>query len=163
MEYSPLVKELFDKYGIEDGRHIKISHLVQMSSDFQKLDRETKKEIIAMIPEYQAKMLEAVGKCKEFYTTVLSSNDESEARVYNMYESALNGINERLNKTDISDEERKLLLSQQAEYLKAMHEKDTEGKKFRFAHSRLLTILAGAGVGGVIYLITNGKVEGPRA
>ena len=158
-----MVQEIFDKYGIQDGRHIKISHLIQMRSDFYKLDRETKKEILEMLPGFQAKMLEGLEKVTEFNSKVLASNDESENQVYGMQKEALNAINEELKNPDITDERRTELTTERQAILSAASAKDTEGKHFRF---QIVKTVAGCFVviaGTTIYILTDGKLEIPQA
>ena len=160
---TPMVQEIFDKYGIKDGRHIKISHLIQMRSDFYKLDRETKKEILQMMPGFQAKLLEGLGKVEEFSSKVIASNDESERQVYGMQAEAINAINEELKNPDISDERRKELTAERQAILAAAASKDSEGKNFKI---RIVNTVAGCFIfigTTAICLLTNGKVEIPRA
>ena len=158
----PTKEEVFEACGVRNGRELKINHFVTLLGEYRKLDKETQKEILSMIPGYQAKMLEAYSKYEEFSTKVLVSNDESERRVYDLNEKALQSINEELRDPNITEEQKNSLYTQREKILSAVSAKDSEGKKFRMQQQQAMfggLVLVG---GGAIYLLSGGKINPHR-
>lgn len=144
MEYTPIEQQTLAMMRRTDFKNLSKSDVLSIASKLGELRPDVAKEVIAQFPEFVKLIQSSMEEYKDILGNIISSDDESIKQVYAMADKDMdNSANSRkqfydfagkvhadlskcLDNPDLTAEERKDILAQEMEILKAVREKDTE-------------------------------------
>lgn len=144
MEYTPIEQQTLAMMRRTDFKNLSKSDVLSIASKLGELRPDVAKEVIAQFPEFAKLIQSSMEAYKDILGNIISSDDESIKQVYAMadkdmdtsadsrkqfYDFAgkvLADLSKYLDNPNLTAEERKDILAQEMEILKAVSEKDTE-------------------------------------
>ncbi len=138
---------------LDSFRNLSKEKVMQFASMIPYMDKEVAIAIINQFPVYADFGKAAIEQYTQVCTNILEKNKESQDAVVNGYQTILNALSKRLEKEDISEEERKSITNDMIAVADKIAEADLNNKKFldRLGNKILLgTIFVFAGVGAAI-------------
>ena len=127
-----------------DFKNLSKSDVLSIASKLGELRPDVAKEVIAQFPEFAKLIQSSMEEYKDILRNIISSDDESIKQVYAMADKDMDisadsrkqfydfagkvhaDLSKCLDNPDLTAEERKDILAQEMEILKAVREKDTE-------------------------------------
>lgn len=144
MEYTPIEKQALDMMKRTDFKNLLKTDVLSIASKLGELRPDVAKEVIAQFPEFAKLIQSSMEECKDILGNIISSDDESIKQVYAIADKDMDtsadsrkqfydfagkvhaDLSKCLDNPDLTAEERKDILAQEMEILKAVSEKDTE-------------------------------------
>lgn len=144
MEYTPIEQQALDMMRRTDFKNLSKNDVLSIASKLSTLRPDVAKEIIVQFPEFAKLVQSSMSEYKEILGNIIASDDESIKQVYATAEQDMDNsadsrkqfydfagkvhadLSKCLDKPDLTAEERKDILSQEMEILKAVSDKDTE-------------------------------------
>ncbi len=135
---------------IDSFRNLSKDKVMQFASMIPYMDKDVAIAIINQFPVYADFGKAAIEQYTQICTNILAKNKESQDAVVKGYQTILDALSKRLEKEDISDEERKSITSDMIEVADKIAEADLNNKKFldRIGNKILFGTLAVAAVVG---------------
>lgn len=135
---------------IDSFRNLSKDKVMQFASMIPYMDKDVAIAIINQFPVYADFGKAAIEQYTQICTNILAKNKESQDAVVKGYQTILDVLSKRLEKEDISDEERKSITSDMIEVADKIAEADLNNKKFlgRIGNKILFGTLAVAAVVG---------------
>ena len=144
MEYTPIEKQALDMMKRTDFKNLSKTDVLSIASKLGELRPDVAKEVIAQFPEFAKLIQSSMEEYKDILGNIISSDDESIKQVYAIADKDMDtsadsrkqfydfagkvhaDLSKCLDNPDLTAEERKDILAQEMEILKAVSEKDTE-------------------------------------
>lgn len=144
MEYTPIEKQALDMMKRTDFKNLSKTDVLSIASKLGELRPDVAKEVIAQFPEFAKLIQSSMEEYKDILGNIISSDDESIKQVYAIADKDIDtsadsrkqfydfagkvhaDLSKCLDNPDLTSEERKDILAQEMEILKAVSEKDTE-------------------------------------
>lgn len=144
MEYTEIEKQALDMMKRTDFKNLSKTDVVSIASKLSELRPDVAKEVIAQFPEFAKLIQSSMEEYKDILGNIVSSDDESVKQVYTIADKDMDtsansrrqfyefagkvhaDLSKCLDNPDLSAEERKDILAQEIEILKAVSEKDSE-------------------------------------
>ena len=144
MEYTPIEKQALDMMKRTDFKNLSKTDVLSIASKLGELRPDVAKEVIAQFPEFAKLIQSSMEEYKDILGNIISSDDESIKQVYAIADKDMDtsadsrkqfydfagkvhdDLSKCLDNPDLTAEERKEILAQEMEILKAVSEKDTE-------------------------------------
>lgn len=144
MEYTPIEKQALDMMKRTDFKNLSKTDVLSIASKLSELRPDVAKEVIAQFPEFAKLIQSSMEEYKDILGNIISSDDESIKQVYAIADKDMDtsadsrkqfydfagkvhaDLSKCLDNPDLTAEERKDILAQEMEILKAVSEKDTE-------------------------------------
>lgn len=144
MEYTPIEQQTLAMMSRTDFKNLSKSDVLSIASKLGELRPDVAKEVIAQFPELAKLIQSSMEEYKDMLGNIISSDDESKKQVYTMADKDMDtsadsrkqfydfagkvhaDLSKCLDNPDLTAEERKDILAQEMEILKAVREKDTE-------------------------------------
>lgn len=144
MEYTPIEQQTLAMMRRTDFKNLSKSDVLSIASKLGELRPDVAKEVIAQFPEFAKLIQSSMEEYKDILGNIISSDDESIKQVYAIADKDMDtsadsrkqfydfagkvhaDLSKCLDNPDLTAEERKDILAQEMEILKAVSEKDTE-------------------------------------
>lgn len=144
MDYTPIEKQALDMMKRTDFKNLSKTDVLSIASKLGELRPDVAKEVIAQFPEFAKLIQSSMEEYKDILGNIISSDDESIKQVYAIADKDMDtsadsrkqfyyfagkvhaDLSKCLDNPDLTAEERKDILAQEMEILKAVSEKDTE-------------------------------------
>lgn len=144
MDYTPIEKQALDMMRRADFKNLSKNDVLSIASKLGELRPDVAKEVIAQFPEFSKLIQSSIEEYKDILGNIVSSDDESAKQVYTIADKDLDtsansrrqfyefagkvhaDLSKCLDNPDLSAEERKDILAQEMEILKAVSGKDSE-------------------------------------
>lgn len=144
MEYTLIEQQTLAMMRRTDFKNLSESDVLSIASKLGELRPDVAKEVIAQFPEFTKLIQSSMKEYKDILGNIISSDDESIKQVYAMADKDMDtsadsrkkfydfagkvhaDLSKCLDNPDLTAEERKDILAQEMEILKAVREKDTE-------------------------------------
>lgn len=144
MEYTPIEQQTLAMMSRTDFKNLSKSDVLSIASKLGELRPDVAKEVIAQFPELAKLIQSSMEEYKDMLGNIISNDDESIKQVYTMADKDMDtsadsrkqfydfagkvhaDLSKCLDNPDLTAEERKDILAQKMEILKAVREKDTE-------------------------------------
>lgn len=144
MEYTPIEQQALDLMRRTDFKNLSKSDVLSIASKLGELRPDVAKEVIAQFPEFVKLVQSSMEEYKDILGNIIASDDESIKQVYAVADKDLDtsadsrkqfydfagkvhaDLSKCLDNPNLTDEERKDILAQEMEILKAVSDKDTE-------------------------------------
>lgn len=144
MEYTSIEQQTLSMMRRTDFKNLSKSDVLSIASKLGELRPDVAKEVIAQFPEFAKLIQSSMEEYKDILGNIISSDDESIKQVYAMADKDMDtsadsrkqfydfagkvhaDLSKCLDNPDLTSEERKDILAQEMEILKAVSEKDTE-------------------------------------
>ena len=144
MEYTPIEKQALDMMRRTDFKNLSKNDVLSIASKLGELRPDVAKEVIAQFSEFAKLIQSSMKEYKDILGNIVSSDDESAKQVYTIADKDMDtsansrrqfyefagkvhaDLSKCLDNPDLSAEERKDILAQEMEILKAVSEKDSE-------------------------------------
>ena len=139
-------KKVLKTLGIVDFRHLTKNKVISMASMLDKMDPEVAIKAMEQFPEFSTTTKEILNDFKDTLDKGLESNKESVQAYYSACALIIDSLQKRLEKEDLSLDERKYIIDKMLFVSKEMGEKDSENKKFIIAMSVIGATVFGAAV-----------------
>lgn len=143
-EYTAVEKQALDIMRRTDFKNLSKNDVLSIASKLSELRPDVAKEVIAQFPEFAKLIQSSMEEYKDILGNIVSSDDESVKQVYTIADKDMDtsadsrkqfyefagkvhtDLSKCLDNPDLSAEERKDILAQEMEILKAVSEKDSE-------------------------------------
>ena len=143
-QYTDVEKQTLDLMKRTDFKNLSVNDCMSIVSKLSNLRPDVAKEIIAQFPEFAKLIQSSMAEYKDILGTIISGDDESIKQVYTIADKELNtyadsrnrfydfaervhsDLSKCLNIPNLTADDRKNILTQEMEILKAVNEKDTE-------------------------------------
>lgn len=143
-EYTAVEKQALDIMRRTDFKNLSKNDVLSIASKLGELRPDVAKEVIAQFPEFAKFIQSSMEEYKDILGNIVSSDDESVKQVYSIADKDMDtsadsrkqfydfagkvhaDLSKCLDNPDLSAEERKDILAQEMEILKAVSEKDSE-------------------------------------
>lgn len=143
-EYTAVEKQALDIMRRTDFKNLSKNDVLSIASKLGELRPDVAKEVIAQFPEFAKLIQSSMEEYKDILGNIVSSDDESVKQVYSIADKDMDtsadsrkqfydfagkvhaDLSKCLDNPDLSAEERKDILAQEMEILKAVSEKDSE-------------------------------------
>lgn len=144
MEYRPIEKQALAMMKRTDFKNLSKTDVLSIASKLSELRPDVAKEVIAQFPEFVKLIQSSMEEYKNILGNIISKDNESIKQVYAIAEKDMDtsaesrkqfyefaeqvhaDLSKCLDNQDLTAEERKVILAQEMEILKAVSEKDTE-------------------------------------
>ena len=144
MEYTPIEKQALDMMRRTDFKNLSKNDVLSIASKLGELRPDVAKEVIAQFPELEKLIRSSLEEYKNILGDIVSSDDESVKQIYTIADKDMDtsadsrrlfyefagkvhaDFSKCLDNPNLSTEERKDILAQEMEILKAVSEKDSE-------------------------------------
>lgn len=144
MEYYAIEKQALDMMRRTDFKNLSKNDVLSIASKLGELRPDVAKEVIAQFPEFSKLIQSSMEEYKDILGNIISSDDESLKQVYAVADKDMDisadsrkqfydfaekvhaDLSKCLGNPDLTADERKDILAQEMEILKAVNEKDTE-------------------------------------
>lgn len=144
MEYTPIEQQALDLMRRSDFKNLSKSDVLSIASKLGELRPDVAKEVIAQFPEFVKLIQSSMDEYKDILGNIIASDDESVKQVYAVADKDLDtsaesrkqfydfagkvhaDLSKCLHNPNLTAEERKDILAQEMEILKAVSDKDTE-------------------------------------
>lgn len=144
MEYTPVEQQALDLMRRTDFKNLSKSDVLSIASKLEELRPDVAKEVIAQFPEFVKLIQSSMEEYKDILGNIIASDDESVKQVYAVADKDLEtsadsrkqfydlagkvhaDLSKCLENPNLTAEERKDILAQEMEILKAVSDKDTE-------------------------------------
>ncbi len=144
MEYTPIEQQALDLMRRTDFKNLSKSDVLSIASKLGELRPDVAKEVIAQFPEFVKLIQSSMEEYKDILGNIIASDDESIKQVYAVTDKDLEtsadsrkqfydfagkvhaDLSRCLDNPNLTAEERKDILTQEMEILKAVSNKDTE-------------------------------------
>lgn len=144
MEYTAIEKQALDMMKRTDFKNLSKTDVLSIASKLGELRPDVAKEVIAQFPEFAKLIQSSMEEYKDILGNIISSDDESIKQVYTIADKDMDtsadsrkqfydfagkvhaDLSKCLDNSDLTAEERKDILAQEMEILKAVSEKDAE-------------------------------------
>lgn len=144
---------------IKSFRNLSKDKVMEFISLIPNMDKDVAISIINQFPNFANFGISAIAQLNTTCDQVLKSNDESRKDAVKAYQTILNGLDRRLQRDDLSEEDRKSITNDMLEVADRIAELDEKNKKFL---KKLFTTTASI-VGGALIVgaaILGVKVKG---
>lgn len=143
-EYTAIEKQSLDMMRRTNFKNLSKNDVLSIASKLGELRPDVAKEVIAQFPEFAKLIQSSMEEYKEILGNIVSSDDESIKQAYAIADKDMDtsadsrkqfydfagkvhaDLSKCLDNPDLTAEERKDVLSQEMEILKAVSEKDSE-------------------------------------
>ena len=141
--------QVLKKLGIPDFRHLSKENVMSFASMIQDMDPEVAMKAIEQFPDFAKTAIAALTDYRSVLEKSLADDKESANQCFEIYNKILDALTKCLEKDDLSFEERQYYIEQMKEIANMASQKDSEGKKFKWANlaafgTLAITIIAGA-------------------
>lgn len=144
MQYTDIEKQTLDMLQRTDFKNISKNEVVSIFSQLSQLRPEVATEVLAQFPEFVKLVQSSMSEYKEILSNIIASDDESLKQVFSVADKDLDNaaqsrqqfydmagkvhadLSKCLDNPNLTPEERKDILAQEMEILKAVDEKDSE-------------------------------------
>lgn len=107
--------ELLNKLNIEDFRHLKAEHALELASSLKELSPEAQLKIIDQIPNFSNFALSAISTCRDEIHSVIQTNNEEALSSFESYDVILSNLQNMLDADcDLSFDEKMNIIDQMA-------------------------------------------------
>ncbi len=144
MEYTPIEQQALDMMRRTDFKNLSKSDVLSIASKLGELRPDVAKEVIAQFPEFAKLIQTSMEEYRDILGNIISSDDKSIKQVYAIADKDMDtsadsrkqffdfagkvhaDLSKCLDNPDLTAEERKDILAQEMEILKAVSTKDSE-------------------------------------
>lgn len=144
MEYTAIEKQALDMMKKTDFKNLSKTDVLSIASKLGELRPDVAKEVVAQFPELAKLIQSSMEEYKDILGNIISSDDESIKQAYAIADKDMDtsadsrkqfydfagkvhaDLSKCLDNPELTAEERKDILAQEREILKAVSEKDTE-------------------------------------
>ncbi len=145
--------QVLKKLEIPDFRHLSKDKVMAFASMIQDMDPEVAMKAIEQFPEFAKTTKEALTDYKAVIDKAFEDDKESANQCFIIYNKIQDALSKCLEKEDLSFEEKKYYIEQMKEVANMASQKDSEGKKFKWATIGSFGLVALAIVGGAAALL----------
>ena len=170
MQYTDIEKQTLDMLQRTDFKNISKNEVVSIFSQLSQLRPEVATEVLAQFPEFVKLVQSSMSEYKEMLSNIIASDDESLKQVFSVADKDLDNaaksrqqfydmagkvhadLSKCLDNPNLTPEERKDILAQEIEILKAVDEKDSEKRQFNWGAIKVAStvLVIGLGIGASI-------------
>ena len=144
MDYTPIEQQALDMMKRTDFKNLSKNDVLSIASKLSELRPDVAKEVIAQFPEFARLIQSSMVEYKDILGDIIASDDESIKQVYAIAEKDMDtssdsrkqfydfagkvhaDLSKCLDNPNLTTEERKDILAQEMEILRAVSDKDTE-------------------------------------
>lgn len=130
MNRSMTEANVLRRLDIPDFRHLTKDKVVSFVSMLPQMDPDVAKHALEQFPAFAETCLAVIGCLKDSLGTIVSGNAESMAEFNARCQEALTTLEEELQREDLTDEGRKLIINGILGIVGAIGQKDSENKVF---------------------------------
>ena len=126
--------QVLEKLNIPDFRHLSKDNVMSFASMIQNMDPEVAKKALEQFPDFTKTTLDALKDFKGVIDKSFDDDKESANQCYALYDRVQTALEKCLDNETLSFEERKYYIEQMKEVAQLASDKDSEGKKFKWAN-----------------------------
>lgn len=126
--------QVLEKLNIPDFRHLSKDNVMSFASMIQNMDPEVAKKALEQFPDFTKTVLDALKDFKGVIDKSFDDDKESANQCYALYDRVQTVLEKCLDNETLSFEERKYYIEQMKEVAQLATDKDSEGKKFKWAN-----------------------------
>ena len=126
-------RQVLKKLKIPDFRHLNKEKMIPFVSLVPRMDPETVKKALEQFPDFASVSLNVLQEYKGILEQASRDNAENTKACNDAYYRVMDSLQEKLEKDDLSFEEKKYFCEQLKIVADAINAKDTENKQFLFA------------------------------
>ena len=126
--------QVLEKLNIPDFRHLSKDNVMSFASMIQNMDPEVAKKALEQFPDFTKTVLDALKDFKGVIDKSFDDDKESANQCYALYDRVQTALEKCLDNETLSFEERKYYIEQMKEVAQLATDKDSEGKKFKWAN-----------------------------
>lgn len=126
--------QVLEKLNIPDFRHLSKDNIMSFASMIQNMDPEVAKKALEQFPDFTKTVLDALKDFKGVIDKSFDDDKESANQCYALYDRVQTALEKCLDNETLSFEERKYYIEQMKEVAQLATDKDSEGKKFKWAN-----------------------------
>lgn len=146
-------KQVLEQLNIPDFRHLTKDKVMSFASMVHKMDPEVAKKAIEQFSDFSKLTVDALHDYKGVIEKSFEDDKESANQCYALYNKIQSALEKCIDVDGISFEEKKYYIEQMKEVSRMASEKDTEGKKFKWANIAAFGVLVTVIVGGATALL----------
>lgn len=145
--------QVLKKLNIPDFRHLSKDNIMSFASMIQDMDPEVAKKALEQFPDFARSTVDALKDFKSVIDKSLDNDKESSDQCYALYERVQNALEKCLDDKELTFEEKKYYIEQMKEVAKMASDKDSEGKKFKWANLAVFGTVAVAAVAAMAAIL----------
>lgn len=126
--------QVLEKLNIPDFRHLSKDNVMSFASMIQNMDPEVAKKALEQFPDFTKSTLDALKDFKGVIDKSFDDDKESANQCYALYDRVQTALEKCLDNETLPFEERKYYIEQMKEVAQLASDKDSEGKKFKWAN-----------------------------
>ena len=158
-------QQVLKKIGKPDFRHITKDDVVHLATMLPQMDIEVAKKVIEQFPEYGKNIVLLAQEYNEIAGTVRESNEKTVNRCIEICDRVIDDYQKKLDKENISEEDKKFYASQIIEVLHIMADLNKENQNFLLSFLRenkglIITLVFALGAALGVKLINKKPVGG---
>lgn len=123
-------KQVLDKLGVTDFRHITKDKLITFASMLDKMDPEVAKKALEQFPKFANVSREVFCDYKKTIENILMVNDNSVKAYYDVCDTIISALKNESENDNLTFEEKQLIFEHMKEVADMIAKKDSENKKF---------------------------------
>ena len=132
------------KLDIPDFRHLTKEKVVSFVSMLPQMDPEVAKLALEQFPAFAETNLAIISCLKESMETIIGSNAENMAAFNARCQEVLDALEAELQREDLTDEGRKMVIDGMMGVINAISQKDTENKEYHREVFREIVLVCSA-------------------
>ncbi len=125
--------QVLNKLDIPDFRHLSKDNVMSFVSMIDKMDPEVAKKALEQFPDFAKVSIEGLNDLKDTVSKGMDDDKESVNRFYDMCDNIIDVIKLAMSDGVVTFEEKKYCIDKMQEIARMASEKDSEGKKFKWA------------------------------
>ena len=126
-------KQVLKKLNIPDFRHLSKDNIMSFVSMIDKMDPDVAKKALEQFPDFAKVAIDGLNSLKDTVSKALDDDKENANRFFNMCDTVIDAIKLAMSDGEVTFEEKKYCIDKMQEIVKMASEKDSEGKKFKWA------------------------------
>lgn len=125
--------QVLKKLNIPDFRHLSKDNIMSFVSMIDKMDPEVAKKALEQFPDFAKVSIDGLNNLKDTVLKAMDDDKENANRFFDMCDSVIDAIKLAMSDGEVTFEEKKYCIDKMQEIVKMASEKDSEGKKFKWA------------------------------
>ena len=133
--------QVLKKLGIPDFRHLSKENVMSFASMIQDMEPEVAMKAIEQFPDFAKTAISALSDYRSVLEKAFADDKESANQCFAIYNRIMDALAKCLDRDNLSFEERQYYIEQMKEVAQMASQKDSEGKKFKWANLAALGTL----------------------
>lgn len=125
--------QVLKKLNIPDFRHLSKDNVMSFVSMIDKMDPEVAKKALEQFPDFAKVSIDGLNNLKDTVSKAMDDDKENANRFFDMCDVVIDAIKLAMSDGEVTFEEKRYCIDKMQEIVKMASEKDSEGKKFKWA------------------------------